>query len=420
MADLPDTRWGGASAFGNCCSGGGVFAGGYVGENISFTAIAWDLGTNTWNSMPNMLGERARMGGAVLSRTFYVVGGRSNASPSFAGTNDNQKLSCAVTLVSISGNVTGCASPAPVNLVGATMSLTGPSPAPSSAPTDGSGNYTLSGLTAGGTYTVTPTKTAHIPGSAGISTVDVIAVQRHFLTIGTPLSGCRLLAADVNGVGGINTVDVIAVQRFFLGLSTGIANTGKYAFTPTSTTYTSISGNQTAQNYSAVLFGDVATPFVPRPGGSSGDAASGDTQGYREVTSTVASVALPRSHLRSRIAAVTTSTIDAASHSRRIPGRLHFRRESDQFRGRTSPEGRTHQRQLERGWERDGWTGTNPDAARVGLLERLQAVERNRNVVRVEGKHSGQGSREFSIDVGCCRGRQLHLHRCRSEYTAAW
>ena len=117
------------------------------------------------------------------------------------------------------------------------MTLTGPSPAPSSTPTDGSGNYSFSGLTSGGSYTVTPTKAALTPGSAGINTVDVIAIQRHFLNLGTPLSGCRLTAADVNGDTLVNTVDVIAIQRFFLGLSTGIANAGKYQFTPANRTY---------------------------------------------------------------------------------------------------------------------------------------------------------------------------------------
>ena len=49
--------------------------------------------------------------------------------------------------------------------------------------TDGSGNYSFSGLPSGGNYTVTPTKAALAPGSTGINTVDVIAVQRHFLQI---------------------------------------------------------------------------------------------------------------------------------------------------------------------------------------------------------------------------------------------
>jgi len=121
---------------------------------------------------------------------------------------------------------------------------------------------------------VTPTKVALIPGFPGINTVDVIATQRHFLNIGTPLSGCRLTAADVNGSTAVNTVDVIAIQRFFLGLSTGIANTGKYQFTPANRTYPGVVTDQTGQNYDTLVFGDVATPFAERLGGPSQDAAA--------------------------------------------------------------------------------------------------------------------------------------------------
>src|SRR5207237_6716850 len=113
-----------------------------------------------------------------------------------------------------------------------------------------------------GSYTVTPTKAALPPGSAGINTVDVVAAQRHFLNLGTPLSGCRLTAADVNGDTSINTIDVVAIQRFFLGSSTGIANVGKYQFTPASRSYPGVVSNQTGQNYDTLVFGDVASPFV--------------------------------------------------------------------------------------------------------------------------------------------------------------
>src|SRR4030095_5075555 len=111
-----------------------------------------------------------------------------------------------------------------------------------------SGNYTFTGLASGGTYTVTPSKAARAPGSAGINTVDVIATQQHFLNHGTPLTGCRLMAADVNADSMVNTIDVVAIQRFFLGLSTGTANTGQYKFTPASRTYAGISSDQTSQN----------------------------------------------------------------------------------------------------------------------------------------------------------------------------
>jgi len=131
----------------------------------------------------------------------------------------------------------------------------------SSTLTDGAGNYTLASLASGGSYTATPTKNALTPGSMGINTVDVIAAQRHFLNIAF-LSGCRLAAADVNGDATIDTVDVIAIQRFFIGLSTGIANTGKYQFSPVSRTYAVLGTNQTAQNYDTLIFGDIASAFA--------------------------------------------------------------------------------------------------------------------------------------------------------------
>ena len=111
---------------------------------------------------------------------------------------------------------------------------------------DSSGNYLFS-VPSGGSYTVTPNKPSLAPGAAGITTTDVVAVQRHFLSLGTPLSGCRLTAADVNGDTAINTIDVVAIQRFFLVLSTGTANTGKYRFNPLTRSYSTLNTNQTNQ-----------------------------------------------------------------------------------------------------------------------------------------------------------------------------
>ena len=111
IADLPAPRWAGASSFGSCCTGGGVFAGGYSSNLITFTAIGWDSGTNTWSSIPNMTGERTRMGGAILNGSFYTVGGRSDAVAAFVGTNDNQKLGCPVAPRRTSQATRTCADP---------------------------------------------------------------------------------------------------------------------------------------------------------------------------------------------------------------------------------------------------------------------------------------------------------------------
>ena len=160
-----------------------------------------------------------------------------------------------------------------------TLTLTGS--ASDSTLSDGSGNYQLSSLASGGSYTVTPTKADLPPGSPGISTIDAIAVQRHFLDLGAPLAGCQLTAADVNGDTVIDTIDVIAIQRFFLVFQTGTANVGKYQFTPASRTYPGISSSQTDQNYDTLVFGDVAGDSVERLGGPS-QSAAGDGTGVGE------------------------------------------------------------------------------------------------------------------------------------------
>ena len=95
IADLPATRWAAATAF---YSPDAVLAGGYVAgiatANISNTVISYDLPSNSWMTLPNMPGERSRMTGSVLNGAFYVVGGRSIASPAFVGTNSNFRLRC--------------------------------------------------------------------------------------------------------------------------------------------------------------------------------------------------------------------------------------------------------------------------------------------------------------------------------------
>src|SRR5205814_33481 len=147
-----------------------------------------------------------------------------------------QILGCPVATmpITISGTVSYCSNPASGPVPTVALTLTGSAAGISSS--DASGNYTFS-VPSGGSYTVTPTKAALPPGASGINTTDVVAVQRHFLMIGTPLSGCRLTAADVNGDATINTVDVIAIQRFFLAESSGTANVGNYKFTPVNRSY---------------------------------------------------------------------------------------------------------------------------------------------------------------------------------------
>ena len=214
-------------------------------------------------------------------------------------------------LADISGTIGQCttAGPSGAVLAGVTMTLSGGSSG--STTTDGSGNYSFTGLVTGLSYTVTPTKAARVPATSGINTTDVVAIQRHYLALGTPLSGCRLTAADCAGSVGVNTQDVIATQRFFLGLSTGTGNVGKYQFAPVNRSYSPLTTTQAGQNFDTTVFGDVTSPFAnPRPGDPAPDASGDDS-----VASTVAAVALPDVTVdpsrNNFTAAVKTSAIDA-------------------------------------------------------------------------------------------------------------
>ena len=126
---------------------------------------------------------------------------------------------------------------------------------------DSSGSYQFSNLVEGA-YTVTPTKEALPPGTSAISTVDVIATQRHFLGITLLPTGCPQMAADTNADGIVTTIDVVAIQRFFLGLSTGVAHAGQYSFSPTNQIYQMLTVPEPDQDYTAFVFGDVASPFA--------------------------------------------------------------------------------------------------------------------------------------------------------------
>jgi hypothetical protein len=138
----------------------------------------------------------------------------------------------------------------------------------------------------------------------------VIAVQRHFLLISL-LSGCRLTAADCAAPSGITTADVIAIQRYFLVLSTGIGNVGKYSFTPANRAYTALGGNQTGQNFDTIVFGDAATPFAfPR---ADEPPPVEDAVVDNDTSVTLPSIA-PNPPKTSFTAPVKTSRIDAKSN----------------------------------------------------------------------------------------------------------
>ncbi len=188
----------------------------------------------------------------------------------------DQDFTGAATTYSISGAVTLTGAP----LAGVTITLSGGSSATTT--TDASGNYSFTGLFAGGDFTVTPSKIYHSFTPANYSYTNLMenktsqnftaALQTYTIsgavTSGaTPLAGVLLTLSAVGGDGKVlegqtdqtdQTVTTGADGVYSFSAAAGGDYTvtpakANYSFTPANYSYTALGENKTAQNFSASL-----------------------------------------------------------------------------------------------------------------------------------------------------------------------
>ena len=137
--------------------------------------------------------------------------------------------------------------------------------------TNGTGTYTFTGLREDFDFSVIPQK--DIFHGNGVSTLDLILIQRHILgseTIGSPYAQ---IAADVNKSGNISTLDMIQLRRMILNAGSRFDNNtswrfvdGSYSFPDPSNAFTTsfpevkninnLIGEQEV-NFVAIKVGDV-------------------------------------------------------------------------------------------------------------------------------------------------------------------
>ena len=92
------------------------------------------------------------------------------------------------------------------------------------------GNYTFSGLATGRNYILDLTKSSSIIN--GLTTFDLLQVQKHILNRETLKSPFKMLAADVNNSGTISTSDLILIKRALLGTITSFDKVPVWQFVP--------------------------------------------------------------------------------------------------------------------------------------------------------------------------------------------
>jgi len=123
--------------------------------------------------------------------------------------------------------------------------------------TDANGLYSITGFGAGA-YTITPTKTNQVNG---ISNLDASRVAQHIVGL-TVLNANQLIAADTSGNGTIGSLDAAYIAQFIASIANpGI--TGRWKFLPVSRSYPNVITNQTDQDFSAILVGDVTGNWNP-------------------------------------------------------------------------------------------------------------------------------------------------------------
>jgi hypothetical protein len=133
---------------------------------------------------------------------------------------------------------------------GVNLNATGTASA--SAISDSFGIYQLSNLL-GGNYTVTPSKTGEI---RGINSLDATRIQQHLVGL-TTLTPNQLIAADTDGNGTVNSLDATRIQQRAVGMQTPNI-IGQWKFVLASRQYNPLGGNQTGQDYQAILVGEVS------------------------------------------------------------------------------------------------------------------------------------------------------------------
>ena len=179
---------------------------------------------------------------------------------------------------SISGHLTYTNGTTPAKNV--TMTLTGPLGfTPVVTTTDSSGNYSFSNVPGGSNYTVTPSKTGDVNGS--VTAFDASLAARFAANL-ISLTANQQIAADASNNGSVSAFDASLIARTAANIANaGIAGTWK--FSPASLTVNNLNANQTNQNLTAILVGDVSGNWVP----------SGPTTMQANSVAAVITVALP-------------------------------------------------------------------------------------------------------------------------------
>ncbi len=98
--------------------------------------------------------------------------------------------------------------------------------------TDETGNFLIENVAEAHDYQLKPEKNDDWPN--GISTIDLVMIQRHILGSAKLASPYKIIASDANNDQRITASDLVALRKIILGLETSIAGNTSWRFVPKS------------------------------------------------------------------------------------------------------------------------------------------------------------------------------------------
>ena len=90
------------------------------------------------------------------------------------------------------------------------------------------GQYSLAGLNKGTGYMVVPFN--DLDHREGVSTLDLVLIQKHLLGRAKLNSPYKMIAADANKSGNITAMDLIEIRRLILGINSRFPNNTSWRF----------------------------------------------------------------------------------------------------------------------------------------------------------------------------------------------
>ncbi|MEO5906733.1 MAG: HYR domain-containing protein, partial [Saprospiraceae bacterium] len=94
--------------------------------------------------------------------------------------------------------------------------------------TNQTGTYTFPSMPVGGNYEVKPSKNNDYKN--GVSTLDLVNIQKHLLGIKSLESPYKMIAADANDSKSITAIDLIELRKLILGIYSELPNNSSWRF----------------------------------------------------------------------------------------------------------------------------------------------------------------------------------------------